>query len=47
MKKRRDRSNPGKFADMIVLDHDPLTADPEELLKTRVDLTVFRRKSCL
>jgi predicted amidohydrolase YtcJ len=35
---------PGKFADMIVLDHDPLTAEPEELLKASVDLTVLGGK---
>jgi predicted amidohydrolase YtcJ len=34
----------GKFADMIVLDHDPLTSDPEELLKTTVDMTIVGGK---
>jgi predicted amidohydrolase YtcJ len=31
---------PGKFADMIVLDRDPLTVPAEQLLATRVDLTI-------
>ena len=35
---------PSKLADMIVLDHDPLTAEPDELLKTSVDLTVLGGK---
>jgi predicted amidohydrolase YtcJ len=35
---------PGKLADMIVLDSDPLTAPAEALLKTRVDLTVIGGK---
>jgi predicted amidohydrolase YtcJ len=35
---------PGKFADMIVLDHDPLTIEPAELLKTNVDLTIVGGK---
>jgi predicted amidohydrolase YtcJ len=30
----------GKFADMIVLDRDPLTCPPDELLKMQVDLTI-------
>lgn len=30
----------GKFADLIVLDRDPLTAPESGLLKTQVDLTV-------
>lgn len=30
---------PGKFADLIVLDHDPLTVPAEQLLATKVDLT--------
>jgi predicted amidohydrolase YtcJ len=34
----------GKFADMIVLDHDPLTSDPAELLKTNVDMTIVGGK---
>ncbi len=32
---------PGKLADMIVLDTDPLTATPEALLGTQVDLTII------
>jgi predicted amidohydrolase YtcJ len=35
---------PGKLADMIVLDTDPLTSPPEALLKTRVDLTILGGK---
>ena len=35
---------PGKLADMIVLDTDPLTSAPEALLKTRVDLTILGGK---
>ncbi len=30
---------PGKFADLIILDKDPLTVPAEELLQTQVDLT--------
>jgi predicted amidohydrolase YtcJ len=30
----------GKYADMIVLNRDPLTVSPEQLLKTQVDLTI-------
>jgi len=30
---------PGKFADLIVLDRDPLTVPAEELLATKVDMT--------
>jgi len=32
---------PGKFADMVVLDKDPLTVSPEELLTTQVDMTII------
>jgi len=35
---------PGKLADMIVLDTDPLTSPPEALLKTHVDLTILGGK---
>jgi predicted amidohydrolase YtcJ len=35
---------PGKFADMIVLDRDPLTVREDELLAARVDLTVIGGK---
>jgi predicted amidohydrolase YtcJ len=35
---------PGKLADMIVLDADPLTNPPEALLKTNVDLTIIGGK---
>ena len=35
---------PGKLADMIVLDTDPLTNDPHKLLTTKVDLTILGGK---
>jgi predicted amidohydrolase YtcJ len=35
---------PGKLADMIVLDTDPLTNPPEKLLSTKVDLTIVGGK---
>lgn len=41
---------PGKLADMVVLDHDPLTVPAEQLLETKVDMTfvggklVYERK---
>ena len=35
---------PGKLADMIVLDADPTRIPPEDLLKTHVDLTVIGGK---
>jgi len=35
---------PGKLADMIVLDTDPLTNPPEALLGTKVDLTIIGGK---
>jgi predicted amidohydrolase YtcJ len=35
---------PGKFADLIVLDRDPLTCPPDELLQMQVDLTVIAGK---
>jgi hypothetical protein len=41
---RKGSLEAGKFADMIVLDHDPLTGDPEELLKASVDLTIVGGK---
>ncbi len=31
----------GKLADMIILETDPLTAPPDRLLTTRVDLTMI------
>ena len=34
----------GKFADMIVLDKDPLTCAEQDLLKTKVDLTIVGGK---
>jgi predicted amidohydrolase YtcJ len=35
---------PGKFADMVVLPFDPLTADPETILNGKVDMTVLAGK---
>ncbi len=35
---------PGKFADLIVLDRDPLTVPAEQLLDTKVDLTLVGGK---
>jgi predicted amidohydrolase YtcJ len=35
---------PGKLADVIVLDSDPLTSPPEKLLTTKVDLTIVGGK---
>ncbi len=35
---------PGKLADMIVLDSDPLESDPGKLLATKVDLTILGGK---
>jgi len=32
---------PGKLADLIVLDRDPLAAPPEQLLTMKVDLTII------
>ncbi len=34
----------GKFADMIVVDSDPLTIPPEALLKAKVDMTIIGGK---
>ena len=38
--KQKGTLEPGKFADLIVLDRDPLTVPEAELLTTQVDLTV-------
>ena len=38
--KQKGTLEPGKFADLIVLDRDPLTVPENELLATQVDLTV-------
>ncbi len=35
---------PGKLADIIILSRDILTIDPEEILTTRVDMTIFNGK---
>lgn len=35
---------PGKLADMIVLDTDPLSSEPDQLLGTRVDMTLVGGK---
>ncbi len=37
----RGTLEPGKLADLIVLSGDLLTMDPEDILDTRVDLTVI------
>ena len=42
--KKKGSIEPGKFADMIVLDRDPLTVPAEELLKTKVDITIVGGK---
>jgi predicted amidohydrolase YtcJ len=42
--KSKGTLEPGKLADMIVLDRDPLTIPPDELLKTQVDLTIIGGK---
>jgi len=47
---RKGSIEPGKFADLIVLDQDPMTVPAEALLETRVDMTfvggklVFERR---
>ena len=38
---RKGTIEPGKLADLIVLSSDLLTAPPEQILKTRVSLTVL------
>lgn len=38
--KKKGSLEPGKFADLIVLDRDPLTVPDEQLLDTQVDLTI-------
>ena len=42
--KTKGTLEPGKLADLIVVDTDPLTSPPESLLQTRVDLTVIGGK---
>jgi predicted amidohydrolase YtcJ len=42
--KTKGTLEPGKLADMIVLDTDPLTNPPEALLTTKVDLTIVGGK---
>jgi predicted amidohydrolase YtcJ len=42
--KTKGTLEPGKLADMIVLDADPLTIAPDDLLKTQVDLTIVGGK---
>ena len=37
---RRGRLQPGFFADLTVLDLDPLRSPPEDLLRTKVVMTV-------
>jgi predicted amidohydrolase YtcJ len=43
-KKKKGSIEPGKFADMIVLDSDPLTIPPEQLLTMNVDMTIIDGK---
>ncbi len=38
---RKGTIEPGKLADLIVLSSELLTVPPEQILKTRVDLTVL------
>jgi len=42
--KTKGTLEPGKFADIIVLPFDPLTADPEVILKSKVDMTFLAGK---
>ncbi len=42
--KTKGSLEPGKLADMIVLDSDPLTMDPEDLLSMNVDMTIIGGK---
>ena len=39
--RRRGKLVPGYFADLVVLDRDPLTCEPEELAETRVVATML------
>jgi predicted amidohydrolase YtcJ len=39
--RRRGKLVPGYFADLVVLDHDPLTCEPDELAETRVVATML------
>jgi predicted amidohydrolase YtcJ len=38
---KRGSIETGKFADMIALDHNPMTGTPEDILKSRVVLTII------
>jgi predicted amidohydrolase YtcJ len=42
--KKKGSLEVGKFADMIVLDRDPLTIPPEQLLTMQVDMTFINGK---
>lgn len=42
--KKKGSIEAGKFADLIVLDHDVLNAPAEQLLATKVELTVLGGK---
>jgi len=42
--KQKGTLEPGKFADMVVLPFDPLTADPETILNGKVDMTFLAGK---
>jgi len=39
--KKKGTLEPGKFADFVVLDRDPLTVPDAQLLQTKVDLTII------
>ncbi|MCJ2185834.1 amidohydrolase [Novosphingobium beihaiensis] len=43
--KKKGSLTPGKLADMIVLDHNLLTVPEEEILDTRVDITIVGGKT--
>lgn len=42
--KKKGSLTPGKFADMIVVDHNLLTVPDDEILKTKVDMTIIDGK---
>jgi predicted amidohydrolase YtcJ len=42
--KSKGTIEPGKFADMVVLPFDPMTADPETILNGKVDMTFLAGK---
>ena len=42
--KTKGSISPGKLADIIILSKDIFTAAPEDILTTRVDMTIFNGK---